>query len=108
MTNPAIKISGLAAELIGEQAIMRELSGPQIREARIEFARNEVVPYAKSLAPVDTGTFVDSIGVDVKRNDVKVGSDDEIANLLEYGSEHNEEFAVFARTAAHFGGDSRP
>jgi hypothetical protein len=113
MADPVVHISGLAAELIGEAAIMAELSGPQIREARIEFATNEVVPYAKSISPVDTGTFVESIGVKTEGNEVMVGSDDEIANLIEYGSVHNEEHAVFARTQAHFnglghGGDTRP
>lgn len=79
-----------------------------VLQAKLELA-NEVVEYAKSISPVDSGTYRDGIKARrYGRTGVGVVWTDPKSNLIEYGSEHNPEYAVRARTEAHFGGDDRP
>lgn len=69
-----------------------------------EFMENTVVPVWKSNSPELTGKYVDSVGVTSKAHGGKgqVGATDDIANLVEYGSVHNEEHAPRAKTVAYF------
>ena len=69
-----------------------------------EFMANEVVPVWKANAPVDTGNYRDSIKVTKRASSGKgeVGATDSEANLVEYGSKNNPEYAPRAKTEAHF------
>jgi hypothetical protein len=71
-------------------------------QAKLELG-GEVVEYARSISPVDRGTYRD--GIKVRRNGrtgVGIYFTDPISNIIEYGSEDTPEFAVLARTEAHF------
>lgn len=76
---------------------------PEVIDAELALA-NDAVDYARALAPVDTENFKDSIHVYQDDDRYGIQSDDEAANIIEYGSEDTPEFAVFTRTAEHFGG----
>jgi hypothetical protein len=80
----------------------------QLKRA-VKAQANEMKAFAQSISPVDTGQYVDSFKVDeFDRDDGLPGATlkntDKIANLVEYGSIHNDEYAVLARTAHEFGG----
>jgi len=69
----------------------------------------EMKTYAISISPEDTGEYIDNFQTDeFDRPDGLPGGTlknvDDKAGLLEYGSIHNQEFAVLGRTAHHFGG----
>jgi hypothetical protein len=90
-----------------ERAI-REQEMAKLEEAVDERAE-EMKTYAISISPVDTGHYVESFEIDkLERPDGLPGrvlkNTDEIANLVEYGSIHNDEHAVLTRTAHQFGG----
>jgi hypothetical protein len=96
-------------EIVGEAAVGAELASTQITDELVKWAQDEVIPVWLSFSPEDTGKYKASIHVDRKGHTVLVGSDDPIANLIEYGSEHNPEYAPRAKTEAHFGGgDDEP
>lgn len=77
-------------------------SAPEVLAGKIELA-NEVVDYARSISPEDEGTYKRGIRVRRRgRTGVSVEFSDPKSNLIEYGSEHNPEYAVRARTEAHF------
>lgn len=91
----------IAAEL--NDQIRREQSIPRNAKAVAEAAE----AYAKSLAPVRTGAYRESIRTERRpdRNGFpvyRVLSDSPIAGYIEYGTKHNREFAVFAKTARRF------
>jgi hypothetical protein len=94
----------LAAEL-GEAAMAHH----EVREARVKLA-HDAAEYAQSITPVGVppdkhpGEHRDSISVVANGDDVRVHFGLDTWNLLEYGSIHNEEFAVRARTELHFNG----
>jgi hypothetical protein len=69
-----------------------------------EFMENDVVPIWQGYAPVETGKYRDSIGVTQPAHAGKgqVGATDDVANLIEYGSIHNPEWAPRAKTIEHF------
>lgn len=95
--------------------------------AAAEAKGQEVAEYWKSIAPefgdsdergnvppseIDgkianayAGEYKNSIHVESNRRGVSVHSRTLIAELIEYGSAHNQEFACAARTVAHFGGE---
>jgi hypothetical protein len=76
-------------------------NSPTILEGKLELA-NEV-DYAKSISPVDEGDYRDGIKVRRHgRSGVGVHWTDPKSNLIEYGSEHNPEFAVYRKTVEHF------
>jgi hypothetical protein len=69
----------------------------------------EMKTYAMSISPEDTGQYKDSVRDQQGRTPRRPAraltvQHDPIAGLLEYGSIHNPEFAVLARTAHQFGG----
>lgn len=69
-----------------------------------EFMENEVVPVWQGFYPEDTGAGRDSVKVTKSAQGGKgqCGATDEVANIIEFGSEDTEEFAPRARTEAHF------
>ena len=74
-----------------------------------EFA-NQVCDYAKSISPQDRGDYIAAFGVRSRQRrghlpTFQVYNTDPKAHLLEGGTEDTPEFAVFARTRFHFGGD---
>lgn len=63
----------------------------------------EAVDYAKSIAPVDDGEYRDGIRIGRKgTKGVLVEFSDYKSHWVEYGSAHNEEHAVRARTENQF------
>lgn len=77
-------------------------NSPEVLAGKLELA-NEVVEYARSISPEDTGEYKD--GIKVRRygsTGVGVVWTDPKSNIIEYGSEDTPEFAVRARTEAHF------
>lgn len=93
---------------------------PEVREGLEAFVK-EVTEYAKSIAPVfgetgraehrkappegEPGAYRDSIvGEVLNANRGRVSTDDYKAFWIEFGAKHMPEYAVFAKTAAHFGG----
>lgn len=79
----------------------------EIHHAKVALA-NEAADYARSIAPVGVppdrhpGEYRDAITVADDGQDVHVEFGSDISNLVEYGSVHNPEHAVRARTESHF------
>lgn len=67
----------------------------------------QAVEYAKSIAPVDTGAYRDSIKVERRGSKVRVVWKDYKSHWIEYGTEDTPEYAIRAKTIEHFGGDIR-
>lgn len=77
-------------------------SAPEVLAGKIELA-NEVVDYARSISPEDEGDYKRGIRVRRRgRTGVSVEWTDEKSDLIEYGTVDTPEFAVKARTEAHF------
>lgn len=74
---------------------------PDIIAGKLELAQ-DAVEYAKSIAPVDSGDYRDVIVARRHGRGVGIYFTDEKSNLIEYGSEHNPEYAVQRRTEEHF------
>lgn len=53
---------------------------------------------------IPQGNYTPDVKVIVEGDEVFVGDERDIANLMEYGSEHNEEYAARAQTEARFDG----
>lgn len=88
-----------------EAEIMAQLTeSPEIDTQLDDFMENEVVPVWQDNSPVDTREYVDSVQVTKAAQGGKgqVGATDDVANIIEYGSEDTPEFAPRAKTEAHF------
>lgn len=82
--------------------------------AAVDARAEEMKTYAESISPVSTssdhpGRYRESFEVTKKDDQDGLPSrtlrnNDLVANLVEYGSVNNEEYAVLARTAETFGG----
>lgn len=79
----------------------KEMNSEEVLKGKIELAEKAAV-YWKRISPVDTGEYVKSIKVTVDGNDVSVGSDDDKAHFIEYGTEDTPEFAPRAQVQAKF------
>lgn len=109
-------------DLVGAAEMSRAKRGPEVMIA-VEKLAKEVVEYAQGIAPVfsverghrnapphdSPGAYRDSIHAETPRIDgdtvtVRVVTNDYKAWWIEYGSRHMPEYAVFAQTAAAFGG----
>lgn len=109
-------------DLVGEAEMSRAMRGPEVMIAAEKLA-GEVVAYAQSIAPVfgdkaphrnapphgAPEDYKNSIHALAPRIDgdsviIPIRSDDYKAWWIEYGSRHMPEYAVFSRTAEHFGG----
>lgn len=62
----------------------------------------QAAEYAKSIAPVETGTYRDSIHVRQGGATVWVGFEDPKSHLVEYGTNTSPELAVRAKTEERF------
>ncbi len=63
----------------------------------------EVVDYAQSIAPVDSGDYRD--GIRVRRygkSGVGIEFSDDASSFVEYGTEDTPEFAVMRKSIEHF------
>ncbi len=63
----------------------------------------EVVDYAQSIAPVDSGDY--KAGIRVRRygkSGVGIEFSDDASSFVEYGTEDTPEFAVMRRSIEHF------
>jgi hypothetical protein len=89
------------------EAAIRKQEAEQIEEA-VDERVEEMRDYAVSISPEDSGEYKESFRIDRGRRDGlptrTLKNVDPIANLVEYGSIHNPEFAVLGRTAHQFGG----
>jgi hypothetical protein len=100
-----------------EAAIREQEEGRREIEDALDERAHEMKAYAESISPVYVGhprhdrvpgrykaSFELSSGERDGMPTRSLGNTDEIANLVEYGSVHNPEHAVLARTAEEFGG----
>lgn len=105
-----------AREIAGEITLHVHDDEPldQIRR-ELRAVAEDAAEYARSIAPVDEGDYKKSIHTE-DLDDVnglparRVIADDYKAIWIEYGTKEpgpTPEFAVFAKTADHFGGDQR-
>jgi|SRR6185312_15108618 len=82
-----------------------------ITEAELALAE-QAAEFWRSIAPVGdaddphSGQYRDSIHVQQQGSKVYVVTEDSIANLIEYGSAHNPEYACRARTENQFQGQT--
>lgn len=77
-------------------------SSDDVLDGKLELA-NEVVEYAQSISPVDSGDYREGIKARrYGRTGVGVVWTDDKSELLEYGSIHNRPFAVMRKTVEHF------
>lgn len=109
-------------DIVGEAELSRAMRGPEVMIAAEKLAK-EVVEYAQGIAPVfgdkdphrntpphgDPEDYKNSIRALAPRIEgdtviVSVETNDYKAWWIEYGSRHMPEYAVFSRTAEHFGG----
>lgn len=94
-------------DFIEEQEIQEALKSEEVHDAKVKLAA-EAAEYARSISPVGgehdphPGRYRDSIVVKEEDEEVSVEFADPTANLIEYGSINNREYAVRARTAEHF------
>lgn len=97
-------VADIAAQI---EAAVREQDRAELEEA-VDARAEEMHDYAVSISPEDTGQYKHSFEIRHNDHDGLPGRTlvnvDKIANLVEYGSIHNPEFAVLARTAHQFGG----
>lgn len=77
-------------------------------EAAVDARAEEMKAHAISISPEDSGEYKSKFEISKKTIDGlparTLSNTDEIANLVEYGSIHNDEHAVLGRTAHQFGG----
>lgn len=113
MANP---LRGLG---ISDADLTREIeSSAKVLAEKVKKAE-EVAAFAKSIAPIETGKYAAGIEVQRRRNRVRVVATAWYSHFVEYGTGPDTkkgskfgpdtptpEFAVFARTAAAFGGTS--
>jgi hypothetical protein len=77
-------------------------TSPDVLQAKLELA-DEVVDYARSISPEDSGEYKDGIkSRRYGRTGVGVVWTDDKSDLIEYGTEDTPEFAIRARTEEHF------
>lgn len=84
-----------------EQIYRAIYDDPRVVAAKVELAE-QAAEYARSIAPVKTGKYRDSIKVRRKGATVWVGFEAPHSHLVEYGAEHTPEYAVRAKTEEHF------
>lgn len=80
---------------------------PEVNDGVNDFMERKVVPAWKANSPVDSGDYVESVGVterSITKGRGKVGATAEHAHLVEFGSVHNPEYAPAEKTAKQFGG----
>lgn len=94
------------AAAIAEEFEERKQAG-EFDDQLNEYMANEVVPTWKANYPTDTGEGRESIVITQPASAGKgeVAATDDAANLVEYGSEHNPEYAPRARTIQQLGGE---
>jgi hypothetical protein len=80
------------------------MADADVRAAKLEVAEQA----ADFWRGVDQGNYKPDVQVVENGDEILVGDQRDIANLMEYGSVHNEEYAARAKTEAQFnsgGGD---
>lgn len=89
------RVTVFAGEAIAEA---RRLSTPQ----RVQVA-HQIAASARGSAPVETGKFRDSIGVETGGDQVAVVNNDEDAGYIEYGTSDTPAHATMTNAARRFG-----
>lgn len=108
-----IELIGDLARVFGvsEAEVAAAFAEGEIHHAKLQLA-NEAADFARSITPVGVapdqhpGQHRDAISVQDDGDGPKVVFGLDTWNLVEYGSVHNQEYAVRARTEAHFNHDS--
>ena len=93
----------MAEDLFDPADIADALKTQEVIAAEIDLAER-AADYAKSIAPEESGDYIDAIHVVHDGDTVAVVFGDPAAHIIEYGSEDTPEFAVRARTEAYFNG----
>ncbi len=88
-------------DFIDQADIDEALRSDDVIAGALELAQR-VADYWRSISPVDTGAYQDSIEVQRAGDNVYVVATDPQAHIIEYGSEDTPEFAPRARTEAYF------
>jgi len=83
------------------EAVEEYLASDEMTRALLA-AAEEAAEYWKSIAPVESGAYRDSIEVKRYGDDVYVVASDFKAGWIEFGTEDTPEFACRARTEAYF------
>lgn len=74
---------------------------PRVVAAKLKIAE-EAADYWKSISPVDSGAYRDSIKAHQNGTDVWVEASDPAAPFIEYGTKDTPEFAPRQKTDEHF------
>lgn len=103
-------MAGIAAYGLSEDGLSDlVLQQAEIDSGLQEFMEDEVIPYWRSVSPVDSGGYAASVKVtkDAKLGKGEVGATDFKAAWIEFGTGEPGPTPVFApggKTAKHFGG----
>jgi len=93
----------MAEDLFDPADIADMLKSAEVVAAEIDVAER-AADYAKSIAPEESGDYINAIHVVHNGDTVAVVFGDPAAHIIEYGSVDTPEFAVRARTEAYFNG----
>ncbi len=92
------------SDFIPQSEIDDYLKSAEVMREKLDLA-DAVVDYARSISPEDTGKYKRDTKIRRRgQTGVSVEWTDPISNIIEYGSEDTPEFAVRAKTVAHFVG----
>lgn len=89
------RVTVYAAQAVAEA---RRLS----KDKRVEVA-NQAAAAARGSAPVDSGKFRDSIGVEVSGDKVAIVNNDDAAGYIEYGTSTHAPHGTMTNAARQFG-----
>ncbi|MEU6181168.1 HK97-gp10 family putative phage morphogenesis protein [Streptomyces coeruleorubidus] len=81
-----------------DQTAIKALTRHETVQTAVQDTAERGRDFARSIAPVDTGQYRDSIGVREDGDDAEVFSDADHAPYVEYGTRHMEGQHIFGRT----------
>ncbi|MFH9038497.1 HK97-gp10 family putative phage morphogenesis protein [Streptomyces sp. NPDC017966] len=84
-----------------DHAAIRALTRHETVQEAVQDTAERGRDYARSIAPVDTGQYRDSIGIREDGDEAEIVSDADHAPYVEYGTRHMEGQHIFGRTLDH-------
>ncbi|MFE6627351.1 HK97-gp10 family putative phage morphogenesis protein [Streptomyces rochei] len=81
-----------------DQSAVKALARHEAVQAAVQDAAGRGRDFARSIAPVDTGRYRDSIEVRKDGEEAEIVSDVDYAIYVEYGTRHTEGQHIFGRT----------
>ncbi|MEV5429108.1 HK97-gp10 family putative phage morphogenesis protein [Streptomyces sp. NPDC052701] len=93
-------MDGITGIQLDEQAIKALADHPAVQKA-VQDTAERGRDFARSIAPVDTGRYRDSIEVRKDGDGAEIVSDVDYAAHVEYGTRHMEGQHIFGRTLDH-------